>query len=222
MNKRRLALLVGAGVIIIAGLFIWQLAFNTGPPVQKTPFEESFDSAGTWITGDDATAQGKVTEGVYEMFVELSGDVFWVTAGQNFGDGTYEVEATPIEGTIDNGYGMLFKVDSDDQLFYIFKVSSDGYVFVGRCEENCAQVEALVDQDWFASPAVNQGLEVTNKLRVVADGSQMTFFVNESQVGEVVDETLKTGDIGLLAETFTPGGLRVAFDNFRVMPIEDN
>ena len=46
------------------------------------------------------------------------------------------------------------------------------------------------------------------------------FFVNDVQVGQVTDETLEAGDIGLLAETFTPGGLRVAFDNFTVLPLD--
>ncbi len=101
----------------------------------------------------------------------------------------------------------------------MFKVSSDGFVFIGRCDDSCLETEVLVSQDWFSSPAVNQGLE-TNILRISALGPEMTFFVNDIEVGRVTDESLKSGDIGLLAETFAPGGIVVAFDNFKVTPIE--
>lgn len=207
-----------AGLAIIA-VVIWYLG-SRGPVAEKTDYNETFDAAGTWIVGDDPTAQGQVKDGVYDMYVELSGDIFWVTAGRTFADATYELEATPTEGTTDNGYGMLFRVDSESGNFYVFKVSSDGYVYIGLCQDNCAQSTALVDRDWFASPAVKQGLDQTNYLRILADGPQMTFFVNDTEVGQVVDDTLKKGDIGLVVETFTPGGLRVAFDNFNVSPLK--
>ena len=222
-NKKPLLILLAAfaGVVIIA-LLVWQILSRSGSPVETAPFEETFDSAGTWMVGEGAVSQGEVKDGVYEMFVELMGDVFWVTAGRNFSDGVYEVEATPLDGAVDNGYGMLFHVDQEEESFYVFKVSSDGYVFIGRCSESCAEAEVLVDRDWFPSTAVNQGLEVTNKLRVVTSGPEMTFYVNDTEVGQATDEALTKGDIGLLAETFTPGGLRVVFDNFKVTPLETN
>ena len=54
-----------------------------------------------------------------------------------------------------------------------------------------------------------------------AAGPDLTFFVNVVEVGRVTDEALQAGDIGLWTETFTPGGLRVAFDNFSVTPLEE-
>jgi len=92
---------------------------------------------------------------------------------------------------------------------------------VGRCADSCLEQEALVNQDWFDSPSIQTGFGVTNHLKVDVTGSEMVFFVNGVEVGRATDDTLKKGDIGLLAETFTPGGLIVAFDNFRIIPIED-
>lgn len=220
-RNRVIALVVIVVGLALAGLIIWRLVFDAGPAIESGPYIETFDSAGTWTVGQDAEAEGQIRDGVYEMVVELSGDIFWVTAGHTFANGTYQVEATPLEGTEDNGYGLLLRVDDDEAQFYMFKVSSDGYVFIGRCEERCAETEALVGQDWFASPAVAQGFGVTNRLRVTAEGPQMTFFVNETEVGQVVDQSLSRGDVGLLAETFAPGGLRVTFDNLSVRPLED-
>jgi hypothetical protein len=218
-RKWSLSLLVALGGVVAITAAAWIIS-RQGPAAEKTAYNETFDATGTWIVGNDPTAQGQVRNGVYEMYVQLSGDSYWVTGGRTFADATYELEATPIEGTMDNGYGMLFRVDSKAGNFYLFKVSSDGYVYIGLCQNNCAQSTALVDRDWFASPAVKQGHDQTNHLRVLADGPQMTFFVNGAEVGQANDNTLHKGDIGLVVETFTPGGLRVTFDNFNVTPLK--
>lgn len=201
-------------------ILAWQFLPQLLSPVESDPYLESFDTVGEWTAGEGASATGQVVDGAYEMSSDLSDERFWATAGRNFGDGSYQVEATPIEGAEDNGYGLLFRVDAAAERFYIFKVSSDGYVYIGLCTENCGEEEALVDRDWFGSPAVTPGFGVTNVLRVDASGPEMTFFVNDVEVGQVTDETLRNGDIGLWTETFTPGGLRVAFDNFSVTPPE--
>ncbi|MFZ0546562.1 MAG: hypothetical protein WAM60_14040 [Candidatus Promineifilaceae bacterium] len=214
--------MIGIPIILIGGLVWWFLFRKSGPPVEHEAYSETFNEAGTWTVGDDATASGAVREGLYEMSIEISGDIFWVTGGRNFSDAIYEVAATPVEGTIDNGYGMLFRVDSEENTFYIFKVSSDGYVYIGRCEESCVSPVVLVDQDWFASDAVQQGLNVTNILRVEANGPDMIFSVNDTEVGRATDKEISHGDIGLVAETFAPGGFRVDFDNFSVTPLNGN
>lgn len=225
MNRpvRSVTLLVAlVAALVLVGVLIWRLIVGAGPPVQTSAYSETFDTAGSWTAGFGANAEGVVEDGVYNMSIDLSGDTFWATAGRNLADGVYEVEATPLEGTLDNGYGMIFRVDGGEQSFYVFKISSDGYVFIGHCAENCAQTESLVGQDWFPSPAVNQGLGITNHIRVIASGPEMIYYVNGIEVGQIFDETLENGDIGLLAETLSPGGLRVAFDNFKVTPLETN
>ena len=217
---RRAIFIVGALIILLVIVLItWQFFTRSGPNVQNEPYQETFDSIGTWTTGEDVNAVGTVAGGVYEMSLEQSGDIFWVTAGKTFADGEYEVEITPLEGAQDNGYGMLFKVNEEDNSFYVFKVSSDGFAFIGHCADSCLEQNALVGQDWFTAPAVKQGFGITNTLRAVVSGSDMTFYVNGEEVGHATDDALRQGDIGLMAEIFTPGGLRVTFDNFTVTPL---
>ncbi len=217
MTRNRWLILIG-GIILVL-LLLWQIPQRFQPGGETAEYLETFDEAGTWTIGHDVNASGIVADGRYEISVDQIGDIFWVTGGENFSDGNFEVQTLPIEGTIDNGYGMLIRVDEKKGRFYMFKVSSDGFVFIGFCDDSCLETKALVSQDWFSSPAVNQGLE-TNFLRISALGPEMTFFVNDIEVGRVTDESLKSGDIGLLAETFAPGGIVVAFDNFKVTPIE--
>jgi len=219
-KTKGIVLIVVILLLIIAGTAAWWLISRDSPSVSTEPYHETFDSIGTWTTGEDVGAVGRVLDGVYELSVEESGGIFWVTAGRSFEDGQYMVEATPLEGAVDNGYGMLFRADDEENNFYIFKVSSDGFVFIGRCFDSCLDQQVIVDQDWFSSAAVRQGFNVTNTLRVTANGSDMIFYINDQEVGRASNDEFRNGDIGLMAETFTPGGLRVAFDDFLVSPLE--
>ena len=223
-NSKRRITLIGAGIalLVLGALLIFVFFISQQSPIQTEPYDEKFDNEGSWKVGEGVSAQGFVVNGVYEMSIDpdLGGEVFWATAGENFADGSYEVEATPLDGAIDNGYGMLFRVDEEKDKFYVFKVSSDGYVFLGRCADGCLEEEALTNQDWFDSASVQTGFGVTNHLKADVSGTEMVFFVNGDEVGRASDDALAKGDIGLLAETFTPGGLQVTFDNFRVIPLD--
>ncbi len=177
-------------------------------------FDEDFDSLGTWGSGDTADASGKVSHGVYELYAKSEQGIFWSTAGKKIGDGVYKVEATQVEGALDNGYGMAFMIDNETEDFYLFQVSGDGFVWIGLCRSGCEDGEMLVGKGWIESNAVQPGLDNTNVLRVDVQDGELEFYVNEQSVGKVHDETLSKGDIGVMVETRGVGGVRVHFDNF--------
>jgi len=182
------------------------------------PYVETFASQGDWSSGEDGYSRGAVADGIYSFEV-LQNDVSrWAAAGKNFGDGIYEVEATPVEGTVDNGYGLLFRANPEKGDFYLFKVSADGYVWIGRYRGGLEE-EALISPNWFESPAVQQGLNVTNKLTVRAEAGNLIFYVNGQEVGRVTDNTYTAGDIGLLVQTLGGAPVRVQFDNLSVRPL---
>ena len=183
-------------------------------------YEESFDAAGKWGSGTSADVDGQVAEGVYDMLVKSNQGMYLATAGENFGDGTYELDATQIEGPLNNGYGLLFRVDEASDSFYAFEVSGDGYIWIGFCRDLCeSEAIALVGGDWFRSPAVKTGLHETNNLKVIADGSRMTFFVNGLEVGRAIDDRLAEGDVAVAVESLGEPGVRVVFDNFIYSPL---
>lgn len=182
-------------------------------------YQESFDDDGPWGSGISADVEGQVTDGAYEMFVKSNQGVYMATAGGSFGDGVYEIDATQVEGPLNNGYGLLFLVDEADDSFYALEVSGDGYVWIGYCTELCeGEALALVGRDWFRSPAVKTGLQETNNLKVVVDGIRMTFFVNGLEVGRAVDDLRAQGDAALMVEALGQPGVRVVFDNFSYTP----
>lgn len=202
-------------------LFISLLAsFFMGCTVSG-PYEETFDVAGPWPEESNPSAAGQVIGGGYELEVKADSGIFWATGGESFGDGIYEVEATQLAGTLDNGYGMIFMADTDADDFYAFEVSGDGFTWIGRCQAACQEnIELLVGVGWEEAEMVKTGLNETNVLRVIVDQGNMTFFVNGQEVGRAYDVTFSEGDIGLLVETLGEGGVKVRFDNFRYTPPE--
>ena len=101
-------------------------------------YTETFDAVGSWGHGDNADVTGSVINGVYEMYVKADSGLFWATAGKkDLGTGTYELEATQIEGPLDNGFGLMLRVDGDASNFLLFEISSDGFVWIGWCGNGC-------------------------------------------------------------------------------------
>lgn len=185
------------------------------------PYHEEFNSIGTWPEQDTFEAAGTVTDGAYVFTVKQPEQYFWATGGEDFGDGTYEVEATAVSGSENNGFGMLFFVDNDTDSFISFEVSSDGYVAIARWGNAGEEVTPLVQDGWFESAAVSQGLNQTNVLRVEVSAGTMNFFVNGQNVGSATDTTFTSGDIAVVVETFEEGGVTVNFDNFKFTPPAD-
>ncbi len=183
------------------------------------PAVETFDEPGNWSVGDDTYTEGQVIDGVYDLLIKGDDVSRWAAAGKNYSDGIYEVEAVQIDGPLDNGYGMLLRADTDAGNFYLFKISGDGYVWIGRYK-NEAEEQAIVGSHWFESAAVKQGLNQTNVLRVEAESGNLIFSVNGQEVGRVTDSSFPSGDIGLFGQSLGFGGVHVQFDNYSVSPLE--
>lgn len=189
----------------------------------QEPYEETFDEAGSWRVASDSNVIGEVENGRYDFTVLADQLTFWTTAGEEFADGIYEVEATQKAGPVDNGYGMIFRVNDETDDFYSFQISGDGYVWIGRYRDGgLTEAEPIVEDWWFPSDAINQGIDQTNTLRVRAEGQNMIFYVNDSEVGRVSDATFARGDIGLMVRTLGLGGVNVEFDNFTVSPLTES
>lgn len=206
-------------MLLVWGLLVVMLAACQSAESSDLPYLEPFDEPGQWSTGEDAFSIGRVVDGVYDFTVLQSDINRWASAGRQFGDGVYTVEARVVDGPLDNGFGMIFRADPESGDFYLFKVSADGFVWIGRYEGG-AEATTIVGDHWFESSAVQQGLNVTNILQVRAEAGNLIFFVNGQEVGRVTDDTFAAGDVGLLVQSLGEGGVQVAFDNLSVVAVE--
>lgn len=157
-----------------------------------------------------------VTEGVmdyysggYRMLVNALQTNFWATPRRNFSDVRVEVDTGKLAGPDENRIGVLCRFTGGD--YYFFIITSDGYYGMGIFKDG--QAALLGQAEMLPSGSINQGLAV-NHLRADCAGSLLTFFVNGSQLAQVQDATLTSGDVGIIAGTFGAPGVDVIFDNF--------
>lgn len=198
-----------------AVLLLAVLAACGGP----SPYIETFDEPGNWRTDSDSEVRGVVENGVYDFTIFADELTSWTTAGENFKDGLYEVEATQVDGPDNNAFGMLFRLDDEQDNFYAFQISGDGFIWIGRYRNGLAE-EPIVNDWWFESTAIKPGAGQTNKLSVRAEGQNLIFYVNDIEVGRVSDDAFASGDIGLMARSLGQPNVHVQFDNFQVTPLE--
>lgn len=211
----------------------------------KVAYVATFDN----LTDDWNLYQGRLNAAIENSMLRLEADEIktkpFSVSRQYWADVDFSVQASPVDGPINNGYGVIFRlqtkgnVSPDDDDFYLFLVSSDGYYQVVR-SLNGKQKEL---SNWIPSPLVNQGLGVTNFLRVVAVGAQFQFFINGQRVqlcvpddpngvstyderaggckGSMVatlrDSAIPNGQIGVVIQTFDESGVIVNFDNVMVV-----
>jgi hypothetical protein len=221
--------LVGIVLFLIclsaAGLFFW-LAYSgrsepTGVAVIRTPlYQDDFGDAGSgWDVYDEDDTWAGYWEGEYRLAVNQDSYMAW--ANPDFqdmpADFEVEVEARQVEGPLDNNFGLLVRYDPASDDFYWFQISGDGYYSVDlRRGENWVTVV-----EWEESDAINQGLDATNHVKVTGSGSRFDFYVNDTYLTDVFDDTLLSGTIGLAVGTFDEPGVVVHFDNIRVFALQE-
>jgi len=184
------------------------------PTTIQPTWEESFETAGHWQLSADAAAEVEIADGRLTILIRQPQQIAWALADYDCGDCTVSVEATALEGPLDNEFGLLLRAD-DDHAFYAFGISSDGYVHAARYK--AGQWTPL--RDWTESRCVEQGLGATNLLSLTAQGADFTLRVNDCEALTLHDEALTEGRIGLYAGAFGEAGVRVAFDNLHAGPV---
>jgi len=202
---RRALLMVVGLVSALAGL-----SGCAGEPASDS-WTTSFDVGEGWNLSSDAVADVSIADGTLQVHIFSPGQLAWASSQSDWEDCHVEVSATQVSGPIDNEYGILMRM-ADDQSFYAFSVSGDGYV---RAAQYADGLWSLWGPDWTPSDAVNQGA-ATNRLEVMAVGSHFEFRVNDQTVLEIEDSDAKGGPIGLYAGAFSEGDVVVAFDDLNV------
>jgi hypothetical protein len=180
-------------------------------------FEDEFDGERDcgWVTYSRAGATVQITDGALQISTSQPGQLWWSNPGQNFDDQIITAEARQVEGPNDNAYGLICRYQNEEN-FYLFLISGDGYYAIGKYQSGSAEVEYLtVDQQFQPSDAINQG-NATNRIEASCIGNELSLAVNGLALVTVTDPTFVTGDIGVAASTLQPGTSLIEFDSIRV------
>jgi hypothetical protein len=189
------------------------------PQLSSLLFEDDFgDPDSGWDVFDDSDTAADYDDGAYRLAVYKAEYMTWGNPDpvQDLADFAVEVDTRQVEGPLDNNLGLLVRYQDGDN-FYWFEISSDGYYSV-----DLKQAEGWTSLlDWQPADAIRQGLDVTNHLKVVCQGDQFLFYVNDTHLVSLTDTSLTSGSIGLAVGAFDQAGVVVHFDNLKVYALAE-
>jgi hypothetical protein len=208
-------------IILISSLLFSALACEavasgssgSGQPSGSVLFQDDFsDPSSGWdrVNVDDGVTD--YADGAYRIYVNTSDSDVWANPGLKFDDVYVEVDATKIGGSDDNDYGVICRYQDGDN-FYFFVISSDGYYGVGKVLQGEQQ---LIGMDSMPPSEVIKKGNVTNHLRAGCLGSKLSLAINDQLLAEYDDTDFTSGDVGLVAGSFSEAGVDIHFDNFVV------
>ncbi len=191
---------------------------GTAAPAADEPLVDTFvpGQSGNWLFEQDANGSTAIVNEQLVVTIVAPNTIQYATLGdRTYGDFVLEVETWQRSGAPESSYGVLFRLQEDKQ-FYRFDITGNGLFIVER--RHVDGTWTRLTPEWTATPALNQGLNVANKLKVIAAGPTLTFYANDVLLTQVVDEALTSGAIALDAGTFGGGDLQVSFDNLTITP----
>lgn len=195
--------------------------FNSGPESCQgsgTLFQDDFSGERNcgWALYNQGGAVAEIRDGFLRMSTSQAGKIWWTNPGKNFDNVIITVQARQISGPNNNAYGLICRYQNE-QNFYIFLISGDGYYNIGKYQSGSDQIIYLTDNGQFQpSEYINQGV-ATNQIRASCIGNQLSLSVNGLPLYTTTDPTFVTGDIGLGVSTLEVGTAVVQFDDIRVV-----
>jgi hypothetical protein len=182
-----------------------------------TPYPVLFeDSEFTNTCNTDSTTDVErfVENGQFNIRILTPSYVAWTKCTQvEYADFVMDVDATQVSGPDNNIYGVIFRYGLDAKEFYTFLISGDGFYVFTVDGVDREEPEILVD--WIESSAINKGAQ-TNRIKVIAVGGNMKYYVNDQLLGEVQDTRFTTGTVGFFTGSLEEGGVQVSFDNLKI------
>ncbi len=132
----------------------------------------------------------------------------------DFRDFDASVNVQRTGGPRDGYYAIYFRYSYGQG--YVFEVSDDGYFNVAT-QTSQAYLPLI---EWTRTAAIKPG-EV-NALRVVAQGVDFAFYINDQQVATLKNTEFAKGGLSLVTGNFEQAGMQTTFDNLLITVPEDS
>ena len=218
---------LGLSVVLLSGLACEAIAPGQDGDAVTTPsdvqtasdvlFSDDFSnpSANDWGTGTDAEATLAVADGAFRIMIVNPQNLFWSTTGGDFTDVRVEVDAEKTAGPDAAEYGVIcrYTEDADGSYhFYYLVIAGDTYAAIVKVV-NSEQAEISARD--IAFEAIRGG-SAANHITAECVGNRLSLSANGTVLFTETDDSLPSGDVGLIATTYEEGGIDVRFDNFVV------
>ena len=219
-RKPLLALLIVLGVMVTVAC-AEQLP-QSDPSIEpgQILFNDQFiaGQTGNWLLEQDEISSVEMANEQLVLNINQPNTIQFATLQDpEFSDFVVEVDGRQRAGPADGSYGILFRVQDADR-FYRFSITSNGLYVIERHDADGTWTRLI--PEWQTSEAINQGLNVANRLKVIATGPEFTVYVNDILLQQVSDSTYSSGTLALSGGTFGGANLQVSFDDLVVYGYE--
>lgn len=196
------------------------VSLPTAPPDSSAPtpastgglllYEDFSDPRESALTAEgDQISRSDFADGGYTIAITDTEMIAWSLTNRTYSDMTIEADATFTPGSDALvAAGLIFNYQ-DDQNFYLFSVSNDGYYALELLSGD--EWQTLID--WTESDLIGPA---HNALRVEVKGGRITLRVNGDLLEATDDSSLRAGDAGLAVSSFDTGHVQVHFDNLLI------
>lgn len=171
-------------------------------------------ATGNWLLEEDVAGRTTIVDEQLSIQVDTVNMLQFASLRDPIlSDFVLDVEARLVAGDPAGTIGVLARMQDNTQ-FYRFAITGTGLYLVER--RNVDGSWTRYQEDWAMSPAIQTGLNAVNRLRIMAQGATMRFYVNETLLQEVTDSQYTAGMMALEAGTYGQPGMQVVFDNLVV------
>ena len=177
-------------------------------------FQDDFSNPNSgWVnlTNDSGTLD--YFDGYYRVEVQGDHQMLWTGPGMNFSDVRLEADSIKVIGSPDDIYGVVCR-GADQDNFYFFVISSDGYYGIGKMING---IQSLIDLPGMLPSEVISQDKAKNHLRADCVADRLDFYVNGHRLASAKDSKLTKGDVGVIAGNLENTRTVVLFDNFSVI-----
>lgn len=178
-------------------------------------YQDDFsDSSSGWENFHDPE---KGTMDYFDSFyrVQVLGEYQMLTTGPglDFADVKLASDMLKVVGTFNDIFGLVCRMEDQDNYYY-FVISSDGYYGIGKVIDGVQTM--LGATGMLPSEIISKGI-AKNHLQADCIDENLVLSINGQELVSTEDGEIGTGDVGIIVGTMQDSENVVLFDNFSVI-----
>ena len=213
------------GLIVVLCLALWPAVVGAAPPTPKGQlvYQDDFSDPKKSGLEDKLNAtdysRGFHAPGVYHLKDVKPNETHWsLFPKQSYGELTFELDVWDNSDSFkgDLSQGVIVRAQDDSHFYAVLLDPRKAQYAVRKLNGADTWTDLIA---WKASSLVKQQSDV-NHLRVDADGSKFTIFLNGESLDTFSDTSYAKGGIGLIASNVDAATNHLHFDNIKVYTTE--
>jgi hypothetical protein len=176
-------------------------------------FTDDFASTCALRIADDVDRKYGCENSEYTLLMKTAGKMASSVYSTSYDNIVAETDVRMVSGNDGTEYGMLLRLSTDGNSYYLFTITQNGYYALSLYANG--QWSDLID--YTKSSLIKTGNE-KNHLKVVMQDTQIALYANDQFLNGLSNLTLKSGRLGVFAYSRDPNG-KAAFDNVSISKI---